>query len=109
MQGYESGLAQAQYEQLDELGSGSFGSVHIGRRSSDGGQVAIKVIKHSKPGFYDQTVHQLLDLRKIKREILIMRSVCFSPSLVAHERLLTESSTPHPMFVVVVVSAASLQ
>jgi len=64
----------SQLELLEELGSGAFGSVHSAKRADTGQQeVAVKIVKHMKLGFTGSTLQQVIDVRKIKREILIMR------------------------------------
>jgi len=64
----------SQLELLKELGSGAFGSVHSAKRADTGQQeVAVKIVKHMKLGFTGSTLQQVIDVRKIKREILIMR------------------------------------
>lgn len=74
MQSYNQQLAESRYTLHDEIGSGAFGSVYIAQRqgASQSERVAIKVIKFAKKGYDEHSTEQLISLRKIKREIVIM-------------------------------------
>ena len=73
MKCFDSSAKTAVYELIRELGNGAYGSVHVSKRSDTGEEVAVKVIKHMKQSFDGKSLEQVIDVRKIKRELLIMR------------------------------------
>ena len=79
MQRFDASAKGARFELSDELGSGAYGSVHVAKRSDNDQEVAVKMLKHMKRGFGGGSLQQAIDVRKIKRELLIMRCVvtCF--------------------------------
>ena len=73
MESFDPEMKKSKLELIEELGNGAYGSVHVGKRSDGGGgEMAVKVIKHMKRGFDGKTLQQVIDLRKIKRELLIL-------------------------------------
>ena len=75
MESFDPEVKKSKVELIEELGNGAYGSVHVGKRSDGGGgegEMAVKVIKHMKRGFDGKTLQQVIDLRKIKRELLIL-------------------------------------
>jgi len=74
MECFDPQVKTSKLELIEELGSGAYGSVHVGKRSDNTGaeEMAVKVIKHVKIGFGGKLSEQVIDLRKIKRELLIL-------------------------------------
>jgi len=73
MECFDASAKQTQVDLIEELGNGAYGSVHVAKRMDNGSTIAVKVIKYMKKGFTGNTLQQVIDVRKIKREILIMR------------------------------------
>ena len=74
MESFVPEMKKSKVELIEELGNGAYGSVHVGKRSDGGGggEMAVKVIKHTKIAFDGELTQQVIDLRKIKRELLIL-------------------------------------
>jgi NIMA (never in mitosis gene a)-related kinase len=64
---------KSEFKKVKELGSGSFGTVHLVRRLTDGAEFALKKIKMNKPGLKEQAMKEVETMMELPPHPNIVR------------------------------------